>query len=471
MRFSRTLCTPALFLSAACWSYSGVPLPYIPVAYMGLKSSLGETIEPRARYSRYSKLRGNPPSDSDHTSQSYPLYLQVFGIEVVAQVTVPVTGEQFIAFDLTELYQRGSLVSQASSQLDSSQLDSSQLDSSQLEKLLSLLALKHPVIEIQFDPATQKAAISSGTSVLETEIIIKNNPRNDLPLLLEEDATRQMALAVECAQTAESLPEGVLYPCYSGFLENMGDGRLTFEPMPEYQPHPARLDTYPSDVSIQFALNTTTGIALTLNTNGTIYRGDTYSSETDTSSLSPREATSGKKGRKSGKGGGNHESSTKTVLYFSSSSVGKSTGNPGAVGGSGGEPPDDPNRKLNKPPASPVLFSNDDEESEKKKRTDTLKWVLGFEWPNDEKEEFLSSLSTEERKAVQGTESQASENGSQSLEQFAEEELPSATLPKKNRSQWGDGELRSSDQRSRGKANKDYVEDGRQQKIWDSSAY
>lgn len=446
MRFSRTLGTSAMFLSAVCWSFSDTPIFYLPSVDAELKPALRKVPETAAMLT---PLREKVASDLNHSSHSYPLHLQLFGAQVVATITVPAIGEQLIEIDLTHLHHQKKLSSKATTHL---------------EKLLSLLARKHSSVRIHFEVTTQTITMFSGTSVIETEVMAKDTARDDLPVLLEEDAVKQMFLAVECAETAGLLSEVEIHSCYSGSIQYLKDDRLTFELKPEYLSIPASLETYQTDSSLQFPLNATTQVVLILNNNGTIAWGDTYSLDTDTSSGTPRTASpnKGKKSKNKKNFGG---ASKKTVLFCFGVGSG-SQGMAGAVSGAGGgEPPEDPNWQPDRKPSSPVIFSDDDEEE----NSDEATWFWRL-MRSDEREDYLESLSSDERTAFLkslAANQQGHESGYISSEPLDDYDSDELHLPKGHKSQWGDGDRGKTDQRSR--ANKDYVRDGQHQKLWDSS--
>ena len=421
MRFSRTIGTSAMFLSAVCWSFSDASMPYFPSVDAQFKASL-----------LHSQLSGGVLSVKNTSSLSYPLNLQVFGIQVVVQVSMPSIEEQILEIDLTGLRQQKDLSLRASTHL---------------EKLLSLLSEQHSTAQMHFTPASQKAKISSGKFVVETEVTIKDTERNDLPMLLEEDALRQLFLAVECAQSVNNLTEGEIYPCHSGSLVYMTNNQLMFELRPEYQSVPASLPTYQTDSSLQFSLNATTRVVLTLNSDGTIYKGDAYFSEIDMDSGTPRTVSKKKKGNRGSKSGSGHRgSSQKVVLFYVGAGPGCHGNNsPPGSAGAGGKPPEKPNQKLDKTPASAVIIDDDEdkEKSEEQEQQDNSNWGLNFQWPDDE-----SGYS----------------GSDDTLKNIGDREPVHSQNP---RSQWGNGEIRSSDQRSR--ANKDYVNDGRRLKDSDQS--
>ena len=454
MRFGLVLCTPALFLTSVCWSGVDIPMPYLPSVDAAFKSYLKDIPDVAAVLSPQSK---NVTSNVAGKPQSYPLSLQVFGTSVIAQITIPATGEQLAEIDLTDLRHRKKLSSQASTHL---------------EKLLSLLALIHPNVQIHFDASTQTATLYSGSSVIETEVITKDTTRDDLPVLLEEDAVKQMFLAVECAQAAGELSNIDMYSCYSGSLQYQRNGRLTFEARPEYLPAPAPLETYQTDGALQFPLNVTTQVVLTLNNNGSIAWGDTYSFSIDMSSGTPRVAPQGQSNKGGKKGGRKGTSPKRTVIFYIGAGSGSEKRSSQAnAGGAGGEPPEDPNNGQDKTPAGPVFFPEFGENEEKRKKNiEDLKWALGLQWPKDKKRQFIRSLSREERRAILGTDSSEEDNddsgydGSHESLQELDDVDALFTYPK-GRSQWGSGELRSAGQKSR--SNTDYVNNGRNLKAPD----
>ena len=431
MRFSRVIGAFVLFLSSVCWSVSDIPLSsYSDPEFKIMPDFLAK-----------SGLRlPDTQSHQQPDQQFYTLNLLVLETQLTAQVKTSVIGEQIIEIDLANLHHRKAQLPE---------------DSTFLDKLLSMLALSHSFVRMEFNPTTQTATINSGAQVVETVVITKNTPRNDLPLLLEDEAAEQVFHAVDCARNMEDTMTEV-HPCHNGFIQFSGHNHLIFEPLPEYQPAPTNLSTYETSSSLQFPLNGTIQVVLTLNPDGRISAGNAYSAEPEINTWGRKKKKGG--GQKAERTGNGKPTQRPQTIYWSGGTSSSGT----TSGGSGGRPPNDPHRNPDKPSKDAVSFDEEEEEEE------VLKWAMGFEWPDGDKEAHLKSLPKKTRARYLREQRDSGYDTHSSLETL---DLPEASIhiphPKDKRSQWGDGDLRGSDQRSR--LNKDYVKDGQSQKDWDNS--
>lgn len=454
MRFGCAIGTFALISSSVCWSFPDSLLSSSTFSGLELKAPLEIPFESTFRLPEL--LNGDAIQLKDE--YSYKINLRVFDTQVTAQINNTNNLEQTTKVELPSLRHRRDLQSAAQTFLES---------------LLALLASRGNTAEIRYDLDTRNTIITTGKQTIETTVTPKHSTRNDLPLLLENDAVKQLFYAVECALAFEGFPEGD-YPCQRGLVNLSGSNRTTFAARSEYEPVPTSLYTEEYPLSVQFPFNDTTQIVLTLNSDNTIASGETYSKEPEINTLN--------KGRNKKSNHGHGDRAKKTTDNASSSVSSLVIGlfyysrNSGFSGGSGdGNDPEKPNKELDRTPSDKISFDDDDKE-EDKGREEALIRSLRFEWPAEEKALFWNSLSSTEKQEYEqylgpGDEYLVDSGiDSSSSNEYPDEDDFNAqpTHIQSLMSQYSDGSgPNSSGQKN--KMHKGYVGDGRRQKAWDNA--